>query len=96
MFLRRLFSLLGRIFNRMLDTTPLLIALVAALLVSAVLLLALNADPIQAYGSMFQGAFGTENAIAETLVKAIPLLFVAIGVCIAFRGGVTNIGGKVK
>ncbi len=94
MFLRRLFSLLGRIFNRMLDTTPLLIALVAALLVSAVLLLALNADPIQAYGSMFQGAFGTENAIAETLVKAIPLLFVAIGVCIAFRGGVTNIGGE--
>jgi simple sugar transport system permease protein len=73
---------------------PLLIALVAALLVSAVLLLALNADPIKAYGSMFQGAFGTENAVAETLVKAIPLLFVGIGVCIAFRGGVINIGGE--
>ncbi len=94
MFLRRSFSLLRRFFNRLLDTTPLLIALVAALLVSAVLLLTLNADPIKAYGSMFQGAFGSENAFAETLVKAIPLLFVGIGVCIAFRGGVTNIGGE--
>jgi len=94
MVLRRFLSLLGRFFNRLLDTTPLLIALVLALLVSAVLLLALNTDPIKAYGSMFQGAFGTENAFAETLVKAIPLLFVAIGVCIAFRGGVTNIGGE--
>lgn len=94
MFLRRFFSLLRRLFNRLLDTTPLLIALVAALLVSAVLLLALNANPIQAYGSMLQGAFGSENAFAETLVKAIPLLFVGIGVCIAFRGGVTNIGGE--
>ncbi len=94
MFLRRFFSLLRRLFNRLLDTTPLLIALVAALLVSAILLLALNANPIQAYRSMFQGAFGSENAFAETLVKAIPLLFVGIGVCIAFRGGVTNIGGE--
>lgn len=94
MVLRKSLSPIGRFLNRLLDTTPLLIALVAALLVSAVLLLALNTDPIQAYSSMLQGAFGTENAFAETLVKAIPLLFVAIGVCIAFRGGVTNIGGE--
>ncbi len=94
MFLRRSTSLIGRVFNRLLDTTPLLIALVAALLVSAVLLLGLNADPLSAYSSMLKGAFGTENAFAETLVKAIPLLFVAIGVCVAFRGGVTNIGGE--
>jgi len=94
MFLRRFLSLLRQLLNRLLDTTPLLIALLAALLVSAVLLLALNADPVKAYGSMFQGAFGTENAFAETLVKAIPLLFVGIGVCVAFRGGVTNIGGE--
>ncbi|MBI1280435.1 MAG: ABC transporter permease [Anaerolineaceae bacterium] len=94
MFLRQLLPPIRRLFNGLLDTTPLLIALLAALLVSAGLLLALNADPIRAYGSMFQGAFGTENAVAETVVKAIPLLFVGIGVCIAFRGGVTNIGGE--
>jgi simple sugar transport system permease protein len=58
------------------------------------LLLALNANPVDAYSSMLQGAFGSENNTAETLVKAIPILFVAIGICVAFRGGVVNIGGE--
>ena len=61
---------------------------------AAVLLLAMNANPADAIHSMLQGAFGTENATAETFVKAIPILFVAIGICIAFRGGVINIGGE--
>ncbi|MBK8031805.1 MAG: ABC transporter permease [Chloroflexi bacterium] len=39
--------------------------------------------------------FGNENSTAaKTLVKAIPMLFVAIGICVAFRGGVVNIGGE--
>jgi ABC-type uncharacterized transport system permease subunit len=74
-------------------TVPLLAALVG-LLVGAVILLFLGANPIEAYVAMAQGALGTPNAIAETLVKAGPLLFVAIGTCIAYRGGVINIGGE--
>jgi simple sugar transport system permease protein len=41
-----------------------------------------------------EGAFGSTNALADTLVKATPLLLVALGICIAFRGGVINIGGE--
>lgn len=81
-------------FNRILNFVPLLIALLAALVVASILLLAMNANPVEAFSSMLQGAFGTENSTAETLVKAIPVLFVAIGICIAFRGGVINIGGE--
>jgi simple sugar transport system permease protein len=40
------------------------------------------------------GAFGSTNAFAETLVKATPLLLVALGICISFRGDVINIGGE--
>jgi general nucleoside transport system permease protein len=80
--------------NRILNFFPLLLSLLAALLVASLLLLVMNANPVEAFGSMLQGAFGTENASAETLVKAIPVLFVAIGICIAFRGGVVNIGGE--
>ncbi len=87
-------KLLVTSFNRLVDLLPVLIAFLAALLVSALLLLALNANPIAAYGAMLDGAFGTENATAETLVKAIPILFVAIGITVAFRGGVINIGGE--
>ncbi len=73
--------------------TPILAAL-AAFLLGAIMLLALGADPIRAYGSMFEGAFGSVNAFADTIVKATPLLFVGIGICVAFRGGVINIGGE--
>jgi len=69
-------------------------ATLAALLVGALMLLALGANPLVAYAALVEGAFGSLNAIADTLVRATPLLFVGVGICIASRGGVTNIGGE--
>jgi len=65
-----------------------------ALLVGAVIIFALGANPLEAYLGMLQGAFGSPNAIADSLVKAGPLLLVGVGICIAYRGGVINIGGE--
>jgi len=70
------------------------IATLAALAVGAVMLLFLKVNPIEAYAALWEGAFGSTNAIAETLVKATPLLLVALGICISFRGDVINIGGE--
>jgi len=69
-------------------------ATIAALLVGAIFLLFLGANPITAYVALIDGAFGSFNAFAETLVKSIPLLLVGLGICIAYRGNVTNIGGE--
>ena len=80
--------------DRLLDLVPFGIALLAALVVASFLLLALNANPFTAFAAMLEGAFGSQNATAETFVKATPILFVAIGITIAFRGGVINIGGE--
>ncbi len=82
------------ILNRVLDAVPLLIALGLALLVASIMLIALQANPIEAFAAMWDGAFGSENKFAETLVKATPILFVAIGITVAFRGGIINIGGE--
>lgn len=73
--------------------TPLL-ATLAALGVFAVILSALGANPLEAYAALVEGAVGSPNAIADTLVKATPLLLIGLGTCIAFRGGVVNIGGE--
>jgi ABC-type uncharacterized transport system permease subunit len=73
--------------------TPLL-ATLAALGVFAVILMTLGANPVEAYGALIEGAVGSPNAIADTLVKATPLLLIGLGTCIAFRGGVVNIGGE--
>ncbi len=69
-------------------------AVVAAFLVGAVMLLALGADPIAGYAALLDGAFGGWDELADTAIKAMPLLLVGVGICIAFRAGVINIGGE--
>jgi simple sugar transport system permease protein len=69
-------------------------AALAALVIGAIMLLFLKVNPIVAYKALWDGAFGSSNAFAETLVKATPLLLVALGICISFRGDVINIGGE--
>jgi simple sugar transport system permease protein len=80
--------------DRIFDLFPALVALLLALIVASILLILMDADPFEAFQAMYDGAFGTQNATAETLVKATPLIFVGVGICIAFRGGVINIGGE--
>ncbi len=71
-----------------------LLAVFLALLVGAVILLALGKNPLEAYGAMLEGAFGNQRNLFRTLTRATPLLLVAIGICIAFRGGMINIGAE--
>jgi len=67
---------------------------VVALLIGAVLLLFLKVDPIKAYAAMFGGAFGSWQGAVQSLVKSTSLLLVGLGICIAFRANVINIGGE--
>lgn len=71
-----------------------ILAVLLAFLAGAILLLILGADPIRAYSTMIEGAFGNQASVFRTLTRATPLLIIAIGICIAFRGGVTNIGAE--
>lgn len=71
-----------------------LISILLALLIGAVLLLVSNRDPLVAYKSLFYGAFGSTDRIAETLVKATPLLLIALSVSISFRCQIWNIGAE--
>jgi len=80
--------------SQMFDALLPVIATLAALAIGAIMLLALGANPAKAYGALLEGAFGSSNAVAETVVKAVPLLLVGIGICISFRGNVINIGGE--
>lgn len=73
--------------------TPLL-AVLAALAVGAVMLLLLRANPLEAYASMIGGALGDLSGLTQSAVKATPLLLVGLGIVIAFRANVINIGGE--
>ncbi len=69
-------------------------AVLLALLIGAVMLLSLGADPVRGYATMFGAAFGSLEGFSETTIKSIPLLLVGVGICIAFRANVINIGGE--
>ncbi|MCB0155448.1 MAG: ABC transporter permease, partial [Anaerolineae bacterium] len=80
--------------ERVVDNLLPLIAVIGALLVGAIVLLLLDKSPVEAYTAMFTGAFANKNGLADTLVKAIPLLLVGLGIVIAFRASVINIGAE--
>lgn len=69
-------------------------AVVVALFVGAIILLQLDASPVEAFTAMIDGAFGSTSALMNTALKATPLLFVGAGIVIAFRANVINIGGE--
>jgi simple sugar transport system permease protein len=47
-----------------------------------------------AYIALAKGAFGSGEAISETLVAATPLILAGLSVAIGFRAGLFNIGGQ--
>jgi simple sugar transport system permease protein len=71
-----------------------LFAVLLAFGIGVFLLLALGANPFEAYYALINGALGNISGITQALTKATPLLLVGVGICIAFRGGVINIGGE--
>ncbi len=83
-------DLLDKTFDALLP----LLAVPLAFIIGGLLLLILKVNPLTAYWSLLQGAFGSVSGLTQTVVKATPLLLVGLGVCIAFRGGIINIGGE--
>ncbi|HEX8169825.1 MAG TPA: ABC transporter permease [Thermoanaerobaculia bacterium] len=67
--------------------------------VAAVLLLALSGlffgeSPLRLLAILVSGSVGSGFAIAETLLKSVPLLLTGLSVVLAFRAGVWNIGAE--
>ena len=69
-------------------------ALLLALLASSLVMLAFHADPVTAFGALARGAFGSKQGFAETLVQTAALIFAGLGVAVAFRAGLFNIGAE--
>jgi ABC-type uncharacterized transport system permease subunit len=70
------------------------LAVVLALAIGALLIAAWGVSPIAAYGALIDGAFGNRNGAAETFIRAAPLALAGMGVALAFRAGVFNVGAE--
>ncbi|HSW18601.1 MAG TPA: ABC transporter permease [Ramlibacter sp.] len=79
--------------RRMRYASP-LIAAALTLLTGLVLFAALGKSPLAAFHAFFVAPVSSINGVAELLLKASPLVLIAIGLAVGFRGNVWNIGAE--
>ncbi len=72
----------------------LLAAIGVSLLLSSVVLLVGGTPPIEGIAALFKGAFGSRYALEDALVKATPIFLCSLGVALAFKLQVWNIGAE--
>jgi simple sugar transport system permease protein len=73
--------------------TP-LIAILAALAISGVLIAIAGAPVLEAYWRILKGAFGSRLSATETLTRATPLMLTGLAAAVAFRARLWNIGAE--
>ena len=71
-----------------------LLALVLTVVIGVVLFLALGKDPAQGLAVFFWEPIRSAYALGELVVKATPLLIIAMGLALCFRSNVWNIGAE--
>ena len=69
-------------------------SLLSALVFGGLLLALSGENPLAVYAAMLDGALGDWHGVAETLVKTTPLLLAGLGVAVAFRMQLWNIGAE--
>jgi simple sugar transport system permease protein len=69
-----------------------IVPVIGSLLFIVLLLVIFGADPIDAFESIWRGAFGTQDKFLSTTAFWIPLLLASIGLLITFAAGLWNIG----
>lgn len=65
-----------------------------ALAAGGIVIAASGHDPVLAYQALFRGGFGSRMAFEGTLNKAVPIGLCALGIALASRAQLTNIGGE--
>ena len=74
--------------------TIIVLAVAAAMLLGAVVLMAIGADVIKTYQVILTEPLQNISLISEVIIRAIPLTIIALGISVAYRSGIINIGAE--
>ena len=81
-------------FTVLYKTVIILLAILATLLLSSVILLILGADVFRTFYTIVITPLTRVGHITEVFVRAVPLCITALGVAVAYRSGIVNIGAE--
>ena len=70
------------------------LALLLTVLIGVAMFVALGKDPVKGLGVFFWEPIKSGYALGELMVKATPLLIIALGLAVCFRSNVWNIGAE--
>ena len=85
---------LVRQFEKVFNILIPVVAIVVSLLIGSIIILAQGASPLEAYAALVQGAFGGAYNLSNSLVMATPLILTGLGIALAARCGIINLGGE--
>jgi len=73
---------------------PMVLTLLLVIVLMSIVMVIAGTTPWEGFASLLSGTLGGPREIAETLAQTTALLFPALGICLAFRAGLFNIGAE--
>ena len=80
-------SVKQRIFN-------VIVCILLAMIFCGIFILGHGQNPFTVYAKMLKTGFGSTIGITNSIVTSIPLMFCSLGVAVAYKMGINNIGAE--
>ena len=68
------------------------LSILAGVFVGSLIMIWYKQNPVELYGYLLKGAYGSQRSLFISLQRATPLIFTALASTLAFRTGVFNVG----
>lgn len=85
---------LVRKFQKVFNILVPIIAFVVSLIVVGIIIKIQGGSIIVAYSSLFRSSFGDLNSLGNSLSRAVPLIMAGLGIAIAARANIINLGAE--
>lgn len=80
--------------NRLMAVLIPVMSVVLGLIAGAIIMLVSGHNPIAGYAALWDGAFGDQYTLGETIRRTTPYILTGLAVAFAFRSGLFNIGAE--
>lgn len=74
--------------------TSLFLSITAALIIGGILMAVTGFSPLEGYGAMLKGVFGSPRVFGNTLAKMLTLCLTGLAMTVSAKAGLFNVGGE--